>query len=216
MAFDLIVLGRQLTRIGETVMRGQAPPSQPTLAGMVLADVFAHPRSSISEITACVGMPQGHVSGTVARMREQGTVETFPDPGDRRRTLVRVSARHPKNVMRAALVPVDAALMPGSTAISQVSVPTSIQAQILNLLRDLTAQREMSTVIISHDLAVIRFSCHRVIVMCEGAIVEEGNVEDILASPEHPYTRQLIASVPGAPRPGERGRPALSLGRGPH
>jgi len=53
-------------------------------------------------------------------------------------------------------------------------------------------------------------------VMCEGAIVEEGNVEDILATPEHPYTRELIASVPGAPRPGERGRPALSLGRGPH
>ena len=77
MAFDLIVLGRQLTRIGETVMRGQAPPSQPTLAGMVLADVFAHPQSSISEITARVGMPQSHVSETVARMREQGTVETF-------------------------------------------------------------------------------------------------------------------------------------------
>ena len=74
----------------------------------------------------------------------------------------------------------------------------------------------MSTVIISHDLAVIRFSCHRVIVMWEGTIVEEGNVEDILATPEHPYTRELIASVPGAPRPGERGRPALSLGRGPH
>ena len=110
MAFDLIVLGRQLTRIGETVMRGQAPPSQPTLAGMVLADVFAHPGSSISEITARVGMPQSHVSETVARMREQGTVETFPDPGDRRRTLVRVSAQHPKTVMRAALVPVDAAL----------------------------------------------------------------------------------------------------------
>jgi DNA-binding MarR family transcriptional regulator len=43
-------------------------------------------------------------------MREQGTVETFPDPGDRRRTLVQVSAQHPQNVMRAALVPVDAAL----------------------------------------------------------------------------------------------------------
>jgi DNA-binding transcriptional ArsR family regulator len=78
MAFDLIVLGRQLTRIGETVMRGQAPPTQPTIAGMVLADVFAHPGSSISEITARTGMPQSHVSETVARLREQGTVESFP------------------------------------------------------------------------------------------------------------------------------------------
>ena len=110
MAFDLIVLGRQLARIGETVMRGQAPPAQPTIAGMVLADVFAHPGSSISDITARTGMPQSHVSETVARLREQGTVESFPDPADRRRTLVRVSAQHPKNVMRAALVPVDAEL----------------------------------------------------------------------------------------------------------
>jgi DNA-binding MarR family transcriptional regulator len=110
MAFDLIVLGRQLTRIGETVMRGQAPPAQPTIAGMVLADVFAHPGSSISDITARTGMPQSHVSETVARLREQGTVESFPDPADRRRTLVRVSAQHPKNVMCAALVPVDAEL----------------------------------------------------------------------------------------------------------
>jgi DNA-binding MarR family transcriptional regulator len=109
-AFDLIVLGRQLARIGETVMRGQAQPAQPTIAGMVLADVFAHPGSSISEITARTGMPQSHVSETVARLREQGTVESFPDPADRRRTLVRVSAQHPANVMRAALVAADDAL----------------------------------------------------------------------------------------------------------
>jgi oligopeptide transport system ATP-binding protein len=82
------------------------------------------------------------------------------------------------------------------------SLDVSIQAQILNLLLDLTEQREMSTVIISHDLAVIRFSCRRVIVMCEGSIVEEGAVEDILAAPKHPYTRELIASVPGAPHAG--------------
>jgi oligopeptide transport system ATP-binding protein len=84
------------------------------------------------------------------------------------------------------------------------SLDVSVQAQILNLLRDLTAERDMSTVIISHDLAVIRFSCDRAIVMCEGAVVEEGAVEDILAAPQHPYTRELIASVPGAgpePRP---------------
>ena len=72
------------------------------------------------------------------------------------------------------------------------SLDVSIQAEILDLLRQiLTAQRDLSTVIISHDLAVIRFSCHRVIVMCDGAIVEEGDVEDIfLAAPERPYTKK--------------------------
>jgi DNA-binding MarR family transcriptional regulator len=84
----------------------------------VLADVFAHLGSSISEITARTGMPQSHLSETVARLREQGTVESFPDPADRCRTLVRVSAQHPENVMRAALIPVDAAL---TAALGEVS-----------------------------------------------------------------------------------------------
>lgn len=79
------------------------------------------------------------------------------------------------------------------------SLDTSIQAQILNLLRDLTAQREMSTVIISHDLAVIRFICDRVLVMHRGVVVEEGAVADVLATPKHPYTRELVSSVPGIP-----------------
>jgi DNA-binding MarR family transcriptional regulator len=109
-AFDLIVLGRQLSRIGEAVMRGQAPPAQPTSVGLVLADVFAHPGSAISEITARTGMPQSNVSEAVARLREQGTVDSFPDPADRRRTLVRVSDQHPRNVMRAGMVTADAAL----------------------------------------------------------------------------------------------------------
>jgi DNA-binding MarR family transcriptional regulator len=135
MAFDLIVLGRQLTRIGETVMRGQAPTAQPTIAGLVLADVFAHPGSSISEITARTGMPQSHVSETVARLREQGTVESFPDPADRRRTLVRVSAQHPKNVMRAALIPVDAAL---TAALGELSPNEA--ADIIKTLEALAAR----------------------------------------------------------------------------
>jgi DNA-binding MarR family transcriptional regulator len=135
MAFDLIVLGRQLARIGETVMRGQAPPAQPTIAGMVLADVFAHPGSSISEITARTGMPQSHVSETVARLREQGTVESFPDPADRRRTLVRVSAQHPGNVMRAALVPADDAL---TAALGDVSPDEA--ADIIKTLEALAAR----------------------------------------------------------------------------
>ena len=134
-AFDLIVLGRQLTRIGETVMRGQAVPAQPTIAGMVLADVFAHPGRSISEITARTGMPQSHVSETVARLREQGTVESFPDPADRRRTLVCVSTQHPGNVMRAALVPADDALI---AALGEISPDEAVD--IIKTLEALAAR----------------------------------------------------------------------------
>ena len=134
MAFDLIVLGRQLSRIGETVMRGQAPPAQPTSAGLVLADVFAHPGSSISEITARTGMTQSNVSEAVARLREQGTVESFPDPADRRRTLVRVSAQHPRNAMRAALNPADTALAAALGDLSPEEVARIIES--LEILAD--------------------------------------------------------------------------------
>ena len=80
-------------------------------------------------------MPQSHVSETVARLREQGTVESLPDPADRRRTLVRVSAQHPKNVMRAALVPVDAAL---AAALGELSPDEA--ADIVKTLEALAAR----------------------------------------------------------------------------
>jgi hypothetical protein len=106
MASDLIVLGRQLTRIGETVMRGQAAPAQPTIAGMVLAESSLTP-----------------------------AVESFPDPADRRRTLVRVSTQHPGNVMRAALVRADDAL---TTALGDIS--PSEAADIIKTLEALAAR----------------------------------------------------------------------------
>ena len=57
---------------------------------------------SVGHHTADLLSPQSNVSEAVARLRERGTVESFPDPADCRRTLVRVSAQHPRDVMRAA------------------------------------------------------------------------------------------------------------------
>jgi DNA-binding MarR family transcriptional regulator len=111
MAFDLIVLGRQLAKLGESVMRGGAASPRPTSVGLVLTDVLAHQGSSISEITTRTAMPQSHVSETVAHLVEQGLVESSPDPADKRRTIVRVRESHPRQVMAAAMVSVDAALV---------------------------------------------------------------------------------------------------------
>jgi DNA-binding MarR family transcriptional regulator len=123
-ALDLIVLGRQLTKIGEEVLRGspgsagkgvdgrgeQAEAYMPTGASLVLRDVFVHPDSSITDITARTGLPQSYVSESVARLRGQGILETSPDPGDGRRTLVRVSAQHPRTVAAKGAASVDGAL----------------------------------------------------------------------------------------------------------
>jgi DNA-binding MarR family transcriptional regulator len=109
-ALDLIMLGRQLTKIGEEVLRGSKAQAMPTGPSLVLRDVFAHPDSSITDVTARTGLPQSYVSESVARLRDQGIVETSADPADGRRTLVRVTAEHPRTVAAKGAVPVDAAL----------------------------------------------------------------------------------------------------------
>jgi DNA-binding MarR family transcriptional regulator len=109
-ALDLIMLGRQLTKIGEEVMRGSAGSSMPTGPSLVLRDVFAHPDSSITDVTARTGLPQSYVSESVARLRDQGIVETSADPADGRRTLVRITAQHPRTVAAKGSASVDGAL----------------------------------------------------------------------------------------------------------
>ena len=109
-ALDLIVLGRQLMKIGEEVMRGSQAQARPTGQSLVLRDAFANPDSSIKQIAARTGLPQSYVSESVARLREQGMLATAVDPADGRRTLVRVSEEHPRNVARKGAASVDRAL----------------------------------------------------------------------------------------------------------
>src|SRR5580698_5806168 len=85
------MLGRQLSRIGEEAMRGSKAQYMPAGPSLVLRDVFAHPESSIADVTTRTGLPQSYVSESVARLRDQGIVETSADPADGRRTLVRVA-----------------------------------------------------------------------------------------------------------------------------
>jgi DNA-binding MarR family transcriptional regulator len=109
-AGELIMLGRQLTRIGTEAMRGQGGSRAPAGQGMVAADVFAHPATSVGEIADRTGLRQGYVSETVARLRERGVLETGTDPADGRRTLVRLAPGHPDTVARAAATGVSEAL----------------------------------------------------------------------------------------------------------
>lgn len=88
-------------------MRPPDAPVTPPGARLILTDVSAHADCSIGEIASRTGLPQGYVSGTVARMREQGVFETRPDPDDRRRTLVRLADGIPRSVVRAGAVRVD-------------------------------------------------------------------------------------------------------------
>jgi oligopeptide/dipeptide ABC transporter ATP-binding protein len=77
------------------------------------------------------------------------------------------------------------------------ALDVTVQAQILELLRDMKEQLHLSLLLITHDLGVIAETADRVAVMYAGRIVEEGAVRDIFRRPLHPYTQGLLASIPG-------------------
>ncbi len=83
------------------------------------------------------------------------------------------------------------------------ALDVTIQAQILDLLREMKSAFHLSLLLITHDLGVIAETADRVAVMYAGRIVEEGSVRDVLRHPQHPYTRGLLASMPGG-APGTR------------
>ena len=76
------------------------------------------------------------------------------------------------------------------------ALDVSVQAQILNLLKELQQKRALAYLFITHNIAVIEFLAHEVAVMYLGRIVERGKVEEVLGNPRHPYTQALLSAVP--------------------
>lgn len=77
------------------------------------------------------------------------------------------------------------------------ALDVSIQAQIMNLLKELKAERGISMLFITHDLALASDLCDRIAVMYAGQVRELGSADDVLTNPQDPYTQRLLASIPG-------------------
>jgi peptide/nickel transport system ATP-binding protein len=79
------------------------------------------------------------------------------------------------------------------------ALDVSVQAQVLNLMMDLQDRYGLSYLLVSHDLAVVNLMCDEVLVLQSGHVVEQGPAEQIFEHAAHPYTRALLAALPGQP-----------------
>lgn len=164
--------------------------------------VFQDPMTSLN--------PRMRVRDIVAEgLYSFGLVPTRAECVERVATLLKRVKLDPRQMMRyphefsggqrqrigiARALAVQPKLIVCDEAVSALDV--SIQAQILNLLRELQQQDGLSYLFIAHDLSVVRYLADRVCVMYLGQIVETGETEGIFSEPQHPYTRGLLRAVP--------------------
>lgn len=89
------------------------------------------------------------------------------------------------------------------------ALDVTIQAQILQLIRHLQKEEDLSVILVTHDFGIVAGMCQSIKVMYNGEIVEEGTTDEVFYSPEHPYTKELLRAIPT----GEKGERLYSLGK---
>ncbi len=128
-----------------------------------------------------------------ARMRELLDAVGLPAASARRYPHEFSGGQRQRIAIARALAPHPRVLI-GDEPVSALDV--SVRAQILNLLEDLRVGFQLTLVLVSHDLSVVRHMTDRVLVMQNGRVVEDGATRDVFRTPQHPYTRLLLESIP--------------------
>ncbi|WP_024973060.1 ABC transporter ATP-binding protein [Ralstonia pickettii] len=189
---DLRFLGNSLLHISRDERRAVRARMQ-----VVFQDPYGSlsPRMTIEEIVGeGLALHQPHVNVTERRHR---VIEALREVGLDRTALGRYphefSGGQRQRVAIARVLILKPQLLVLDEPTSALDV--SIQQQVLSLLSALQKKYNLSYLFISHDLAVIRAMSHRVVVMKDGKVVEEGDTEAVLASPSHPYTCKLMAAA---------------------
>jgi peptide/nickel transport system ATP-binding protein/oligopeptide transport system ATP-binding protein len=173
------------------------------IRGAEIAMIFQDPMSSLNpvltvadQIGETLALHQG-LQGAAARKRAIELLDLVRIPDAARRVDEyphRLSGGMRQRVMIAIAIACRPKLLIADEPTTALDV--TIQAQILELLRDLQAELGMSVILISHDLGVIAEFARRVLVMYAGRVVEEAPVRDIFRAPLHPYSDGLLAAVP--------------------
>src|SRR5919106_18964 len=192
----VIFEGRDLLALPERDMRG--------IRGARISLIFQEPMTALNPVMR-VGdqiaealTVHGKASASDARARAVALLDAvhIPDAGRRVRDYPhQLSGGMRQRVMIAIALACHPALLIADEPTTALDV--TIQAQVLDLLRELRAQYNLALLLITHDFGVIAEMADRVAVMYRGAIVEQGPVRQILRTPAHEYTRGLLAAVPG-------------------
>ena len=185
--------GRELTGLSRGALRPLRRRMQ-----MIFQDPFAslNPRLSVGEIIGegmsalGVELAQDSKAGAIAVLLQQ--VGLDPEAVTRYPHEFSGGQRQRIAVARALAVQPELIVCDEPTSALDVSV----QAQILNLLKALQDDLGLAYLFITHNFAVVEYLAHEVAVMYLGRIVERGSVEEVLRSPQHPYTRALLSAVP--------------------
>ncbi len=178
---------------------------------MVFQDSFASLNPRLNLLDAIAYGPQVHgvpKAEALARSRSLlARVGLSPEQfGPRYPHELSGGQRQRANIARALALEPRLVILDESVA----ALDKSVQAQVLNLLQELKAERGLTYVFISHDLHVVNYVADRVLVMYLGRVVELGPVEALYGAPRHPYTRALLASVPSMDPAHRTEKPSLS------
>ncbi|QQO37510.1 ABC transporter ATP-binding protein [Bradyrhizobium diazoefficiens] len=196
----LIEADRGTVRIGDTdltQLSGKALRVERHRIQMIFQDPFAslNPRRKIGHIIADGPIAAG-TEPKVAFDRARDLLKMVGlDAGALERYPHEFSGGQRQRIGIARALALEPEIIVADEAVSALDV--SVQAQVLRLLEDLKARLGLSMLFITHDLRVAAQICDRIAVMQRGAIVELQPTAQLFAAPEHPYTRELLAAVPG-------------------
>jgi len=184
--------GRDITHLGRGSMRPLRQEMQ-----IIFQDPYSslNPRHTVGRIVAMPMTVNGIEPPGGTRKRVQELLEIVGlNPEHYNRYPHEFSGGQRQRIGIARALALKPKIIVADEPVSALDV--SIQAQVINLLRNLQREFNLAFVFIAHDLAVVRHFCERVAVMYLGKIVEVGSREEIYERPAHPYTRALLSAVP--------------------
>jgi len=188
---------------GRITVGGAAVPTKgPRPLQMVFQDPYSSldPRMTVGESIA-EAMPRGSRAGRAERRAEVARLLELVhlDPARAATRPAELSGGQRQRVALARALAGRPRVVIADEITSALDV--SIQGAVLNLVRELQRELGLSMLFISHNLAVVRYVATQVAVLRDGRIVEEGPTDRVLAAPDHDYTRELLAAVPGLTTP---------------